>query len=422
MSEHQGAVTSVLLPTSRVSIFAASDDIKAAVEVLRKDWRFTRVSIELYEGDVESAIAVYGAQESPNLVIVETLEIKDGFIDRLEVLGGSCGEDTAAVVVGPINDVYLYRKLIDMGVSDYLVRPITEQILSDLIAKILIEKLGAPGSKLVACVGSKGGVGTSNIAYLLADTIASESGQKTMLMDVAAGWSYLSVAMGTEATTTLHEVARASVSTDKESFKRMIVPVNDKLSFLATGAEPLFDDVVAPDNLELILTRLMQTYPVVVLDLSRAPTSILRTILSRANEVVVVATPTLPALRPTRGLIQEIKTLRGGSDKEIHLVVNMKGITQGQDIPDADIGTALKMKTELVIPFLPKVFTTAEMQGKLVSSIAGGKEVATTVAKFVREGLGIGKDARASDTATKDNSTTGTGGLLGGLLGKMKTK
>lgn len=422
MSENQGAVTSVLLPTSRVSIFAASEDIKAAVATLRNDWRFTRVTIELYEGDVESAITVYGTQESPNLVIVETLEIKDGFIERLEVLGGSCGEDTAAVVVGPVNDVYLYRKLIDMGVSDYLVRPITEQILADLIAKILIEKLGAPGSKLVACVGSKGGVGTSNVAYLLADTIASESGQKTMVMDVAAGWSYLSVAMGTEATTTLHEVARASVSTDKEAFKRMIVPVNDKLSFLATGAEPLFDDVVAPDNLELILNRLMQTYPVVVLDMSRAPTAILRTILSRANEVVVVATPTLPSLRATRGLIQEIKTLRGGSDKEIHLAINMKGITQGQDVPDADIGSALKMKPQMAISFLPKIFTAAEMQGKLVSTIAGGKDVAAVVAKFVREELGIGKDVRQGDVPAKDGNAVAAGGLLGGLLGKMKTK
>ena len=71
----------------------------------------------------------------PELLVVETRTIEDGFTERLEVLAGNCSDHTSAVVVGPVNDVYLYRKLIAMGVSDYLVRPIRKDVLAEVLAK-----------------------------------------------------------------------------------------------------------------------------------------------------------------------------------------------------------------------------------------------------------------------------------------------
>lgn len=417
MSESQAGVNSVLLPTARVSLFVRDGDIRAAAAALRDDWRFARVTFDIIDGDVDVAIGQYSQHASPDLVMVETQEVTDTFSSRLEILAGSCGENTAAVVVGPTNDVYLYRKLIDMGVSDYLVRPLSQVVLADVIAKILIERLGAPGSALLAYVGSKGGVGTSTLAQVSAHAIAHELNQKTIILDVATGWSYLSVAMGSEATTTLHEVARASVSSDQDAFKRMIVNVDDKLSFLATGIEPLLDDVETAEHIELILSRLMQSYPVVIIDLSRAPASIMRAVFARANEIVVVATPSLPSLRAARGLLQETKTLRGGVENGLHLVVNMKGFFGGQDISDGDIQAAIKMKPQLTLPLAPKVFGMAETQGKSIEQIPGGKDVYQIILKFIQDNLSVSGEAR-TDTKT----ASGTPNKLGGLLGKLKAK
>ena len=300
MSENSEVITNVLLPSARVALFVRDKEMREAAALLKDDWRFARVSFDIQDGDVASATEVFRVKESPNLLIVETEEIGEGFTDRLEVLAGSCAEHTAAVVVGPVNDVYLYRQLIDMGVSDYLVRPISKEVLTELIAKILIEKLGAPGCRLMAFVGAKGGVGTSTIAQACALFASTTLNQKTVILDAAGGKSYLSVAMGTEAMTTLHEASRVSAGTDQDSFRRMIVKVNENLSVLATGAEAILDAPVTAEQYEVIINKLMVKYPLVIVDLSQAPTALVSAIITRAHETIVVSSPSLPSLRAAR--------------------------------------------------------------------------------------------------------------------------
>lgn len=417
MNNSLGSNTFVLLPAASVALFIKDSDIRQAALSLKDDWRFARVKIEVIDGDVETAIDYYADKTSPDLLIVETLEITDGFSDRLDVLGGHCADATAAVVVGPVNDVYLYRKLIDMGVSDYLVKPLNADVLGAVFSKILTERLGAKDSHLIGCIGAKGGVGTSSLSYVLSDVLANFLGQKTVVLDAAGGWSYLSVAMGAESVTNLHEVARTSLSADKDSFSRMVVPVGKKLSFLATGAEPLMEDSVSADSFEFIINRLMQTYPVVVVDLSGASIDICRHILARANDIVVVSTPTLSSLRSARALIQEGKTIRGEKEDGIHIVLNQKGIGSGAEVSENDVAIALKMKPELVIPFLPKLFGVAESQGKLLSMISGGGEILSDVKTFLEKKIGIVLDKSTSLESGPEKS-----GLLGGLLHKMKKK
>ncbi|HRK98082.1 MAG TPA: type II secretion protein ATPase [Alphaproteobacteria bacterium] len=416
MSDHQDVVTHVLLPVARVSLFVRDQDIRDLAESLKSDWRFARVTFDIRDGDVDTAIDTYRQAVSPNLVIVETEEIGDSFTGRLEVLANSCAENTAAVVVGPVNDVYLYRRLIDMGVSDYLVRPVDRDVLIELIAKILIEKLGAPGSRMVAFVGAKGGVGTSMVAQTSALVSSHDLEQKTVIMDAAGGGSYLSVAMGTEAVTTLHEASRVSGSSDQDSFRRMIVKVGDNLSILATGAESVLDVPVSADQFELILNKLMVTFPLVVVDLSQAPKSLVAVTMERAHDVVVVSTPTLPSLRSARSLFQEIKALRGGDEKGLHLVLNQKGQSQGFEVSDQDIETALKIHPDMVINFQPKIFSAAESSGKTLFEVAGSKEVAAQFKSFLI------KNMRFSSEEISEKPSDGGSKMLSGFLGKFKSK
>lgn len=415
MSDTAPSSTNVLLPAARVAVFAQDADIRAIVQSLSDDWRFARVTFDVQDGNVDSATVYYQSNTSPNLLIVETEEIGGPFTEKLEVLASSCSDATAAVVIGPVNDVYLYRKLIDMGVSDYLVRPLQKQVLTELVAKILIEKLGSPGSRLLAFVGAKGGVGTSWMA-LMTSVLAAEMGEKTVVLDAAGGRSYMSVSLGSEAVTTLHEAARASQSTDQDSFRRMVVKSSENLSVLATGAEAILDDMITPEQFEGIINRLMVTYPLVIVDLSEAPVSLVRAVVTRAHDVVVVSSTTLPSLRAVRSYIQEIKTIRGNVDQGIHLALSGKGVSPGFEISDADIENALKITPALTIPWVPKVIASAESTGKSLDDVQGGKEVLDSVRKFMVTHLKLQSD---SPVVAGDD---GSASFLGGLLGKIKSK
>jgi len=163
MSDVEQQFTDILLPSASVFVFSKDADTLESAGALKDDWRFARVGVEIVSGDVDSAIEQFKANGASDLIIIQTDEIDDSFTERLGELSNYCDEGTAAIIIGPVNDVYLYRQLIDMGISDYLVRPVKTEIITDVIVKALIKRLGISGSRLIAVIGAKGGVGTSVI-------------------------------------------------------------------------------------------------------------------------------------------------------------------------------------------------------------------------------------------------------------------
>ncbi|MGB0720695.1 MAG: AAA family ATPase, partial [Bdellovibrionales bacterium] len=331
----------VLLPGSRVAVFSTDQETLDAAASLAEDWRFARVGLETHKGGVDDAIDVYRAHESPDLLIVQTDTVDDDFSKKLEDLAAQCDEGTAAIVIGPVNDVYLYRRMIDMGISDYLVRPVEPTVLADVIARALVDRLGVSDSQLVAVIGAKGGVGASTIAQGLACCAADLAQQKTVLLDICGGRSTLNVGLGFEPTTTLAEAVRVAEKRDDEALKRMLHAVSDKLSVLASGGDMMLERVISPAQIEALIDVFMAAYPVVVVDLSQAEPELARAVLVRANRIIVTATPGLPALRQSRALIHEIKTARGNQDGGIDFVINMQGLAGPHEIAKKDIETAM---------------------------------------------------------------------------------
>ncbi|PZP53608.1 MAG: type II secretion protein ATPase, partial [Micavibrio aeruginosavorus] len=353
------------------------------------------------------------SSQSPELVIVETSTIEDGFTDRLGVLAGNCSENTSAVVIGPVNDVYLYRNLIDMGVSDYLVRPVTKDVLAQVVSKTLIEKFGAPESKLIALVGAKGGVGTSTIAEEIARISSDRLDQKTIILDAAGGWSYLAVAMGTEPMTNLGEIARLAISTDEGAFKRMIFSSKDKLSVLATGSDGMLDDTIGADAFEIVINKLMATYPVVIVDLSGSTAAIKKMVMSRAHEILLVTTPSLSSLRAARTLIQEIKNFRGDAGDNFSLILNKVGEVSGYEVSKADIEKVMDRKAKISIPYDGKNFGAAEAQGKSLSDLKTADVIFESLLVFARSILNV---KISSEAKSVDKS------VVSGFLSKFTGK
>ncbi len=412
MSETGAKETAILLPTASVDIFVRDKQTVDAARALVDDWRFARVTVNIEEGDVETAIAIYRQTESPALIIIETDTTDDSFARRLEELSDYCREGTSAMVIGPVNDVNLYRKLVSMGISDYLVRPVPLETLSEAIASSLIKQLGTTGSRLIAMIGTKGGVGTTTLAEILSFGIANHLGQKTFLMDAAGGWSSLAVGMGFEPSTTLQEAVRAASNSDEAGLKRMVHIVNDKLSVLASGMEQMLDASVQAQQYEELLDTIMKSYPVVLVDLSAAIPALKRTVINRAHEMIMVSTPTLSSLRAARSLIQEIKEVRGGTTEGMDLVLNMQGFAPTKEVSKTEVEAALNRKISVTIPFDSKLFIGAESELKKFATDKTGMQILQMLMPLAERVAAVEEESAPEADAGK--------GLLGRVLGKLK--
>lgn len=413
MSEEEKSYTSVLLPSARVALFTTDADTKQAFHGAESDWRFARVALESHEGDVEFATKHYQANAAPELVIIQTETIDDGFSDKLEALAGHLSENTSAIVIGPVNDVHLYKKLAAMGVSDYLVKPVTTETLAEDIATTLIEQIGVAESRMIALLGAKGGVGVTTIAEALAWHVSGDLDQKTFLLDAAGGWSTLSVGMQFEPSTTLAEAVRAASEGNEDSLTRMIHKANEKLFILSSGGDVMLDDNVDSTKYEVLLEYLMGLYPVVIVDLSGATAALKRTVLTRAHKTSLVTSPLLPSVRAARTLLQEIKELRGGEMGDVELILNMHGYSTKAEVPKAQIQDALEQDISITIPFKPDLFVSTESEATKLGEQKDGTDIMTDLLKSISKFLSV----NMADNANDDKKSG-----IGNLLTKLKTK
>ncbi len=402
----QENITSVLLPASRVDVYALDDGTAALAQQLTENWRFARVALRVERAGIEAAIAHYKTAAAPELIVIETSDIGEDFIAQLGALAGVCSAGTDAVVIGPKNDVHLYRHLVEMGVRDYLVRPVSEEDLLKVVARTLIEKRGMSGSRLVAVIGSKGGVGCTTVAQLLAWDISELLGQKTMLMDAAGSSGSIGIAFGLEPSTTLTEAARLGANGTDDDMKRIGQTLTEHLSALVCGGDSLLTPSPDPDAIEALINRIMQKNPVVVVDLSGASQLVQKRVLSRASEVVVVSTPMLTALRNARSLMSEIKSIKA-SLKEVDFVVNMRGMATGEEVPAKDIDAAMGAPPAAIIPYEPKIFVASETSGKAV----GRSKDAQKITGILMPIAGKASSAEAKAGASGDKKSTFTSSL-----------
>ena len=280
-----------LLPPAKIHLFSDDLDTLNLFHALGEDWRFGRVSMGIRGDNLDQAIDHYARRKSPTLVIIQTEDTGAEFEQKLANLAELCDENTAAIIIGPVNDVQLYRHLTAIGISDYLVAPLESENFVEAIASSLQNIVGAVDSRLMTFIGAKGGVGTTSVAAMAADVLSNHFKAKTLILDAAGAKSTLWNHFAFSPAGTLIEAARAVVDNDKDALNRLIVKKSDTLHVLNTGTENIFDNPVATQAYELLLDYFLAIYPYVILDTSNAPIQIIRMAANRSHNITLVATP-----------------------------------------------------------------------------------------------------------------------------------
>lgn len=85
------------------------------------------------------------ASGMPGALIIEVAEQADQpeILRQLTKFAAYCDQDTIVLVIGHNNDINLYRALMNEGVADYLVAPVTSDEILQVLAARLTRRDGA---------------------------------------------------------------------------------------------------------------------------------------------------------------------------------------------------------------------------------------------------------------------------------------
>jgi len=135
--------------------------------------------------------------------------------------------------------------------------------------------------------------------------------------------------------------------------KSFVAPYSSNLSLLAAPKEADSADEIEPEHVFEVLQRLRESYEYVVLDPQHTFDSITLAALDLSDEIVLVLTLDIPAIRSTQRALEIFDRL-GYPRKKIRIVVN-----RWSKQIDLDLRQVEKFLGEPVIGFIPSDYQTA---------------------------------------------------------------
>src|SRR5690606_15598164 len=155
----------------------------------------------------------------------------------LDSLADVCRPETRVIVIGRRNDIQLYRKLLEMGVSAYLVSPVSVASIIAAIADIYCEPGRDRIGRVAAVLGAKGGVGSSTGAQALALELSNRRGSDVLLIDLDIAFGTAGLDLDIEPNQGLAELIRDPERIDAEMLDRLCIRRGANLAVLGTNPE-----------------------------------------------------------------------------------------------------------------------------------------------------------------------------------------
>lgn len=260
-----------------------------------------------------------------------------------------------AIISGARNDsADLILRSLRAGARDFLRLPIVSDELKTVLdgaAEFSEEQVETPKKKgrMISVFSSKGGCGTSFLATNLAAAMAG----RTVLVDLNLQAGDLPLFLGVDPKYSIADMAEHRARLDESLVNSFITPYSSTLSLLAAPKEVDAADDIEAEHIFEVLQRLRDSYELVVLDPQHTFDAITLAALDQSDEIVLVLTLDIPAIRSTQRALEIFDRL-GYPRKKIRVVVNRfsKQI-------DLDLQQVEKFLGEPVTGFIPSDYQTA---------------------------------------------------------------
>lgn len=332
----------------------------------------------------QAAEILAGLPRTPPLLILDLSGSTDP-LTALDDLANHCDPGVTVLAVGDINDVNLYHRLRDLGVADYLVKPLDPRLLANALEAATAPPPAAESdtrrARISAVVGVRGGIGATTVAVNLAWTMAESLGRQTALLDLDLFYGATALSLDLEPARGLREALEAPERLDSLFLERTLVRAGDRLAVLGTE-EPLEEPFrPAPDAVSGLLEKLGADRDCIVIDLPRNDPDMLRQAFQAADDVVIVTDQTFLAARDTLRMIRFMGDVAAGRAPRI--LVN-QGNRPGE-IAKSEFERGIERTVDVVLPRDDKSFTEAGTTGRPVVAVAPKGRAATALTALARD-------------------------------------
>lgn len=360
------------------------DDVtqQSLIDIVKgQGWNENRI----FEGGISRAIETLREIDTPELLVIDLSDCTDP-VDQITQLASTCDAGVRLVCLGTVNDVELYRALLDMGVEDYLLKPIDPEILSHAIKRVNEVIVETPNlnndfeGDVISVIGALGGVGASSMALNMAWDLSQNKNKRVALVDLDLHFGTIALAMDLEPGKGFREALENPSRIDSLFLDRAMVKVNERLSLLACETDIATRFKFDSAALDLLIERLRQKYDLVIIDVVRSLLPDCGDILAKLGKVVVVTDLSLAGMRDGLRISNFAKSHM--IEDNLLLVANRVGENKERELSAKEFEKGVEQSLSAVLPFDVKGFGRAEMEGSPLIKVAKKSKAALVMKTF----------------------------------------
>jgi pilus assembly protein CpaE len=335
-------------------------------------------------GDIASARKAIDPKSPPDLMLLDITGSADP-VTALDDVIQLCPRTTRVLVIGSVNDVSLYRSLTSLGVIDYLVKPVSGEVLHDALAALLDEggpEGGGLKTKVTAFLGARGGVGTTSIAVATAWYFVHEFHQRAALIDLDLHFGTLALGLDLEPGRGLREALEHPERIDSLLISSAMSSAGDRMKVLA-GEEPLDETMhLHPEGFGALFELLASDFDQLVIDLPRALDDGSRHVISNADTFVLTTDLSLAGLRDALRIMDLAKRI--GSKAAPVVVASQVGAPHRGEISQREFERGLGQSLDHIVSYDPKAAVTMARHGKAMPAVARASKAAEEILALAR--------------------------------------
>ena len=348
--------------------FINDEESRQIVEQVLKELVIQHATI--HRGGISAAIDFLSEHRSPKILIVDLSGI-DLPLSAVNDLAEVCEPGVTVIALGDRNDVGLFRELINNGVSDYIVKPLTPALLQkSLLSSVDGDSRSRQTSKLgrlVCFVGARGGVGTTTLATSVAYHIAEVRRRRVAIVDLDLYFGSVALALDLEPSRGYREALEDAGRIDSLYVERALSKLSDTLYILS--AEEKMEDIfdVDRDAMSLLLQELRSKFHYVILDLSPNFLRLHSNLIKDTSNSIIATDMSLAGMRDTVKISGFITGLNAAC--QIDIVANKCGEHKDGEIPKSEFEKGISRHLTRQIPFDNRAIAAATNLGKPVASV-----------------------------------------------------
>lgn len=379
---------------ARIYSFAAFvKDSASKTEIERLFQTDSVVDTHVSMGGVPAAVEwLRSAERSPERIIVD-ISGSARPLDELDMLADVCEPSVQVFVVGDRNDVGLFRNLLGRGVSDYIVKPLSLDLMRRTFFAADTAVRRTRHGKCVALTGTRGGVGVTSIAAHLARAlVAGGSRRRVVYVDLNLYDGSGAGLLGHPGGGSFVELMANTDRLDQQFIERAMTDAGEGLFIL--NAELEYPEVFEAHEgaFTLLLDALGQYFHYVVVDMADKTSQLASETFEQADMVCAVTDNSVHSARILARLVRYVES-RPAPPVVIPVLNHVRSVTRHQ-VLDKDFERATEIDLQLTIGFDAKGPALAENLGQPLAKSSEFQQGVERLAGLVT-GEAVGSTARS---------------------------